>query len=92
MYARIVRFTDINAEQIDRIAGEAGDGPPPGVPAKKMQMVVDGSQNSAVALIWFETEEDMRQGDEALSAMDASETPGTRVSVDQGEVKIDADL
>ena len=37
----------------------------------------------------FETEEDMQAGDRAFGAMDAAETPGTRVSVDMGELKID---
>jgi hypothetical protein len=31
----------------------------------------------------------MRKGDEAFGAMDPSETPGTRVSVDRCEVKLD---
>ena len=31
----------------------------------------------------------MRAGDAALSAMEPSETPGTRTSVDMGELKLD---
>jgi hypothetical protein len=34
----------------------------------------------------------MRAGDEAFSAMDAAETPGTRASVDMSEVKLDRQL
>ena len=33
----------------------------------------------------------MRKGDEALNAMDKGETPGTRASVDQGEIKVQMD-
>ena len=31
----------------------------------------------------------MRKADDALNAMDVSDTPGTRASVDQGEVRMD---
>ena len=85
MYARVVRFTDIDPQRIEQRA-ESGEGPPPGVDAKSVQVVVDKDQSSAVVLIFFETEEAMRSADEALNAMDSGDTPGTRASVDQGEV------
>ena len=93
MYARVVRFTDVDTERIDSIAAdiEAGE-PPTGVPAKGIQMIVDEAQGTAVAVVLFESEEDMRTGGAALEAMDASETPGTRVSVDSGEVKASIEL
>ena len=92
MYARVVRFSDIKPEQIDRIKSQSGEeGPPPDVPVKSMKMVVDESQGTAVALLFFDTEEDMRKADAALNAMDTGETPGTRLSVDQGEVAIEMD-
>jgi hypothetical protein len=34
----------------------------------------------------------MRKADEALNAMDTGETPGSRASVDQGEVKVERDI
>ena len=49
----------------------------------------DEEQGTAVVLQLFETEEDMQAGDRAFGAMDAAETPGTRVSVDMGELKVD---
>ena len=55
-------------------------------------MMVDESQGTAVVVIFFDTEEDMKQGNEALDAMDASETPGTRASVDICEVKASMDV
>ena len=93
MYARVVRFTDVDTERIDSIAAdiEAGE-PPTGVPAKGIQMIVDEAQGTAVAIVLFESEEDMRTGAAALEAMDVSETPGTRVSVDTGEVKASIEL
>ncbi len=69
-------------------SGEAG-GPPPGVPATGRQLLFDESQGTAVVVRVFDTAEGMRKGDEAFRAMDASDTPGTRVSVDRCELKLD---
>ena len=93
MYARVVRFTDVSPERIAEINKrvEEEGGPPPDVPAKGLRVIVDEDQSTAVVILHFETEEDMRKGDEVLSAMDPGETPGTRASVDQGEVKVDRD-
>ena len=92
MHARVVRFTDVDSAQVERIKSEveSGEGPPEGMPSAQMRVVVDGSQNTATVIMFFDSEEDMRKADEVLGAMDASDTPGTRASVDQGEVLIDA--
>ena len=90
MYVRVVRFTDVSAERIEgalsRIA-ESG-GAPPGVSSTRLEMVFDASQGTAVVLQYFETLEGMQAGAQVLSAMDASETPGVRASVDMCEVKL----
>lgn len=90
MYVRVVRFTDVSAERIEgalsRIT-ESG-GPPPGVSSTRLEMLFDASQGTAVVLQYFETLEDMQAGAQVLSAMDASETPGVRASVDMCEVKL----
>ncbi len=91
MYVRVVRFTDVNAE---RLAGlltriEESDGPPPGVPSTQLKILFDEAQGTAVALQYFATEADMEAGAAVLNAMDVSETPGTRASVDMGEVKLE---
>jgi hypothetical protein len=93
MYARVVRFTDVSPEQVDGTVSRINesDGPPPGVPAKSMKMLYDKDDSTAVAIVFFETEEDMKKGGETLDAMDTSETPGTRVSVDLCEVKVEMD-
>jgi hypothetical protein len=91
MYARVVRFTDVTPERIQEIVNrvEESDGPPPGVPSVGLTLVADETQGTAVFIGLFETEEKMREGAAALEQMDASETPGTRASVDSGEVKIE---
>jgi hypothetical protein len=93
MFARVVRFTDVGPERIAEINKrvEEEGGPPPDVPAKSLQVIVDEGQGTAVVILTFDSEEDMRKGDDALNAMDSGDTPGTRASVDQGEVKVDRD-
>jgi hypothetical protein len=90
MYVRAVRFTDVTAERVDGLLAEiAAGGPPPGVPIKRLQLLFDEAQGTAVVLQSFDTAEDMRAGGEAFAAMDPSETPGTRASVDTCELKVD---
>jgi hypothetical protein len=94
MYVRVVRFTDVSAERMQELLAriEESDGPPPGVPAKGLKILSDDSQNTAVVLQYFESAEDMEAGAQVFSAMDPSETPGTRVSVDMCEVKLERTL
>jgi hypothetical protein len=94
MHIRVVRFTDVSAERINGLLAsiEESDGPPPGVPATGLKMLYDESQGTAVVLQYFETAEDMSAGAQAFSAMDPSETPGTRASVDMCELKLEREL
>jgi hypothetical protein len=93
MHARVVRFTDVTPETIEKVIAqvEESDGPPPGVDSTGMQLLYDESQGTAVFVGLFETEDKMRAANEVFEQMDSSETPGTRASVDQCEVKIERD-
>ena len=94
MYARVVRFTDVDPARVDEVKSEIeeGEGPGPEIPAKSIRVIVDEEQRTSVVVLFFDSEDDMRKADKGLSEMDAGETPGTRASVDQGEVKVEADL
>ncbi len=94
MFVRTVRFTDVTADRIDATLAriEASDGPPPDVPATGLQILFDADQGTAVVLQFFDTADDMAAGDRAFAAMDPSETPGTRVSVDRCELKLERRL
>ncbi len=94
MYVRAVRFTDVSAERVQALLAriEESDGPPPGVPASGLEVLFDQAQGTAVVLQRFESAEDMEAGDKVFSAMDSSETPGTRASVDMCEVKLERKL
>jgi hypothetical protein len=91
VYVRVVRFADVTAERVEGLlAGiEESEGPPPGVPTTGLQILFDEDQGTAVVLQLFDTAEDMRIGGEAFAAMDPTETPGSRVSVDMCEMRLD---
>jgi hypothetical protein len=93
MYARVVRFTDVSSDRIAEIQQRVkeNEGPPEGVISTGFQLLVDESQGTALFIGYFASEEDMTKSSEVLEAMDPSETPGTRASVDICEVKVEAD-
>jgi hypothetical protein len=94
MYVRVVRFTDVSTERVEALLTqvEESDGPPPGVPATGLKILLDKAQETAVVLQYFATEEDMKAGAAAFSAMDASETPGVRASADMCEIRLEREL
>lgn len=91
MNIRVVRFTEVTAERVEQLAAriDENDGPPAGVPSSGVQLLYDETQGTAVVLQLFDSPEDMRKGDQVFNAMDPGDTPGTRVSVDRCELKID---
>jgi hypothetical protein len=91
VHVRVVRFTDVDPERVKQLVKrlEEAEGPPPGVTATGIQMLVDESQGTAVVLQFFENAENMAAAEEAFSSMDASETPGTRASVDRTELQVE---
>jgi hypothetical protein len=90
-YVRVVRFADVTPERVEGLLAqiEEAGGPPPDVPIKGLQMLFDAEHGTAVVLQYFDTAEDMRTGAQAFAAMDPSETPGSRVSVDTCETKLE---
>jgi hypothetical protein len=94
MFVRVVRFTDVSAERLEGLLAriKESDGPPPGVPSTGLTVLFDGAQGTAVVLQYFATAEDMDAGGKVMAAMDASETPGTRASVDTSEQKLELKL
>jgi hypothetical protein len=90
VFVRVVRFADVTTERVESLVARIeGTGPPPGVPIKKLQLIFDEAQGTAVVLQFFDNDADLRAGAETFAAMDPSETPGSRVSVDAGELKVE---
>jgi len=93
MFVRVVRFTNVTAERVESLVARIDEtGPPPGVSIKKLQLVFDEAQGTAVVLQYFDNEENLRAGAETFAAMDSSETPGSRASVDTGDLRVDREL
>jgi len=90
-FVRVVRFSGVDPERIDSLKEriEQADGPPEGVPASGVQLLHDEEQATAVVIQTFGSMEDLKTGEEVLSAMDAGDTPGTRESVDRCELKVE---
>ncbi|HET8813940.1 MAG TPA: hypothetical protein VFM51_03175 [Solirubrobacterales bacterium] len=87
MYARVVRFTDVDPDHLAGRLAESSEGPPVDIPAKQVQILHDADQRTAVVVQIFETAEDMAAAEGPLDSMDPGETPGTRASIDRCEVK-----
>jgi hypothetical protein len=93
MYARVARFTGADQEQMEKnvaaIRERSAEGPPEGVPGKAFTLMADKANGTVVAIGFFETEEDMQQGDRVLNEMSPPEgSMGSRSSVDLCEVEI----
>ena len=90
MPVRVVRFTDVTPDRVDAtLARIKSDGPPPGVLLTRLQMFYDADQETAVVVQHFDSVEDMDGSARVFAAIDPSETPGKRASVDTCEVKLD---
>jgi hypothetical protein len=94
MYARVAKWEGADADGLrasaDEINANADEGPPPGVPAKKFLMLIDPEGGKSLAIVLFETEEDLRKGDETLNGMNPQRSDtGKRVSVETYEVGAD---
>ena len=87
--ARVVSFDGVDSDRIAQMQREMeGSERPDNVPASEIIILHDPDANKSLAIVFFENEDDYRQGDEALSAMPAGETPGQRTSVTKYNVAI----
>jgi hypothetical protein len=91
MYTRVVRFTGVSEERMNQLQAriEESDGPPPGINSSGLSVLFDADQGTAVVLQHFASRADLDEAAKVFEAMDASDTPGTRVSVDACEVKLE---
>jgi hypothetical protein len=89
--ARVVTFEGIDSGRIAEMKSEIEGGErPEGLPATEMMILHDSESDRALAIVFFDNEEDYRKGDEFLSSMPASDTPGRRTSVTKHDVAVRA--
>jgi hypothetical protein len=80
--ARAVTFEGVSKDRMDQMDREMSEGQPPeGMPATEIIVLHDPEAEKSLVIVFFETEDDYRKGDEVLSAMPAGDTPGRRTSV-----------
>jgi hypothetical protein len=80
--ARVVTFEGVSKDRMDQMQREMGEGDrPEGVPAQEIVVLHDPDAEQSMVILFFETEDDYKRGDEALNAMPAGDTPGQRSSV-----------
>jgi hypothetical protein len=85
--ARVVTFDGVNSERMADMQREMQSSErPDNVPAKEIVVLHDPEAEKSLVILFFETEDDYKQGDEALNAMPAGDTPGKRASVTKYEV------
>jgi hypothetical protein len=97
MYARVATWEGAEAGAIRNTAAEiksqSESGPPEGVPAKGFLLLIDPDNGRVMAVSLFETEEDLRKGDETLNAMSPPDDGmGSRTAVGKYEVAVDLRL
>ena len=85
--ARVVSFEGVKSERMAEMQREMqGNERPESVPAKEIVVLHDPEAEKSVVILFFETDDDYRRGDEALNAMPAGDTPGKRASVTKYDV------
>ena len=87
--ARVVQFDGVGQERIEEMQRNINEGDrPEGLDATEIIVLHDPDAAQALAVVFFENEDDYKRGDEILSAMPAGDTPGQRTSVKKYEVAL----
>ena len=85
--ARVVTFEGVGQERMAQMQSEMQQGErPEGLPASEIVVLHDPEAEQSLVIVFFENEDDYRQGDEVLNAMPAEDTPGRRASVAKYDV------
>jgi hypothetical protein len=90
-YTRVVTF-EADGAALDALVAEinSADGPPEGIPAKRISVLADRSAGKVVVAVRFGSEEDLRKGSETLEGMTPPDAGSIRrVSVDVYEVVLE---
>jgi hypothetical protein len=87
--ARVVSFDGVGKDRMEQMNREMQEGEPPeGLNPTEVIVLHDADAEKALAIVFFETEDDYRRGDEILNAMPAGDTPGQRTSVTKYDVAV----
>lgn len=85
--ARVVTFDGVPRSRMDEMEREMREGErPQDLPAKEIIVLHDGDAEKSVVILFFDSDDDYKRGDEMLNAMPAGDTPGQRSSVTKYDV------
>ena len=85
--ARVVSFDGVSSERMAQLSRDIQEGEQPeGMQATEMLLLHDPGADQALAIVFFDNEDDYRKGDEILSAMPTGDTPGNRTGVTKYQV------
>ena len=85
--ARVVSFDGVSSERMVEMQRDMESSErPDNVPAKEIVVLHDPEADKSLVILFFDTDDDYRRGDEALNAMPADDTPGKRTSVAKYQV------
>ena len=80
--ARVVAFEGVSSERIEQLRRDMAEGErPEGMPSSEAIVLHDPDSEKSLVVLIFETEDDYAAAHEILDSMPASDTPGTRTSV-----------
>ena len=86
-FARVVSFDGVSPDRMAEMQREMqGSERPDDVPAKEIVVLHDPDGEKSLVILFFETDDDYRRGDDALNAMPTGDTPGQRTSVAKYQV------
>ncbi len=87
--ARVVSFDGVDSDRIAQLKSEIEGGEQPeGLNATEMMLLHDPDSDQALAIVFFDNEDDYRKGDEVLGAMPTGDTPGRRTGVTKYDVAV----
>jgi hypothetical protein len=87
--ARVVSFEGVSKDRIEEMKREMREGDQPEeVPATEVVVLHDPEADKSLVILFFETEDDYKRGDQFLNAMPTGDTPGQRTAVTRYDVAI----
>ncbi len=95
MYARVATFEGEQSQmrQVAEIIRKQSESGPEGVPGKEFLLLTGRDSGKTLAIVLFDSEDDLRKGDDALNAMSpppGAEGMGRRTGVEMFEVTVHA--
>jgi hypothetical protein len=86
--ARVVSFDGVSSDRMAEMQKEmeGNSERPENVPAREIVVLHDPESDKSLVILFFDSDDDYRRGDEALNAMPTTDTPGQRTSVTKYQV------